>query len=565
MRTVWWKEVVAYEIYPRSFMDTNEDGIGDLPGVISRLDYLKELGIDVIWICPIYKSANDDNGYDISDYHAIMEEFGSMEDFDRLLAEIHDRGMRVIMDLVLNHTSDEHPWFIESRSSRDNPKRDYYIWRDSKEGAEPNNWASMFNGSAWEYDEQTDQYYLHLYSRKQPDLNMENPEVRQELIRMIRWWLDKGIDGFRVDAITHIKKAPGLPDMPNPGNFRYVDANPGHRNIEGIHDFLQQFKREAFAEYDIMTVGEASGTDVSEADLWIGEENGAFNMIFQFEHVSMDFGAEGRWDFAPWDLAELKRITRKWQKGLEGVGWNALFMENHDQPRSVSRFGDPVNFHKESAKMLATFFMLQQGTPFIYQGEEIGMTNADFSELSQYRDVEIYNYYRERLLDGKDVEETMRRIAYRARDNARTPMQWDDSLYGGFSTVVPWIRPNPNYHEINVQQQEKDPDSILNFYKALIRLRKSSQTLIYGTYDDWLEEHPEIFMYSRSLEDEAYLIVLNFSGNTPELRMPSPWRERKLEVVLSNYTPAEILQDRFTLRPYEAVVYRVTLQEKAIT
>ncbi|RAR41100.1 alpha-glucosidase [Paenibacillus sp. MDMC362] len=557
MQKVWWKEAVAYEIYPRSFMDSNEDGIGDLQGVISRLDYLKDLGIDVIWVCPIYRSSNNDNGYDISDYQDIMTEFGSMADFDQLLAEIHNRGMRLIMDLVLNHTSDEHPWFIESRSSRTNPKRDYYIWRNARDGAEPNNWESVFTGSAWEYDELTDQYYLHLYSKKQPDLNMENPAVRDDLVKMIRWWLDKGIDGFRVDAITHIKKLPGLPDMPNPNHLRYVDSNPGHRNIAGIHEFLQQFKREAFAHYDIMTVGEASGIPIAEADRWIGEENGSLNMIFQFEHVNLDFGLEGRWDYAVWDLAELKQIMHKWQTGLEGVGWNALYMENHDQPRSVSRFGDPVHYHKESSKMLATFFMLMQGTPFIYQGQEIGMTNVEFAELSDYRDVEIYNYYRERLLDGKDVPETMRRIAYRARDNARTPMQWDDTLYGGFSTVVPWIRCNPNYHEINVEQQLTDPDSILNYYKALIRLRKSSEALIYGKYEAVLNEHSEIFAYSRSLGNETYLIVLNFYSGTPDFQFPAEWREHQPEVVLSNYERSDRSFDEFALHPYEAIVYRV--------
>lgn len=557
MHKVWWKEAVAYEIYPRSFMDSNGDGVGDLQGVMSRLDYLKDLGIDVIWICPIYRSSNDDNGYDISDYQDIMTEFGSMGDFDQLMTEIHKRGMRIIMDLVINHTSDEHPWFIESRSTRNNPKRDYYIWRDARDGAEPNNWESVFTGSAWEYDAHTKQYYLHLYSKKQPDLNMENPMVRHDLVRMIRWWLDKGIDGFRVDAITHIKKMPGLPDMPNPNNLRYVDSNPGHRNIEGIHEFLQQFKREAFADYDIMTVGEASGIPITEADRWIGENSGALNMIFQFEHVNLDFGPEGRWDYAVWDLAELKRIMYKWQTGLEGVGWNALYMENHDQPRSVSRFGDPVHYHKESSKMLATFFMLMQGTPFIYQGQEIGMTNVEFAELSDYRDVEIYNYYRERLLDEKDVSETMRRIAYRARDNARTPMQWDGTLYGGFSTVVPWIRPNLNYHEINVELQITDPDSILNYYKALIRLRKSSEVLIYGKYQALLQEHPEIFAYSRTLGNETYLIVLNFYGKTPVFQFPADWDGHLSEVVLSNYERSDRSLDQFALNPYEAIVYRV--------
>ncbi|MNW37751.1 Oligo-1,6-glucosidase [compost metagenome] len=556
MKKIWWKEAVAYQIYPRSFMDSNGDGIGDLPGITSKLDYLKELGIDVIWISPVYKSPNDDNGYDISDYQDIMDEFGTIEEFDKLLSGIHERGMKVIMDLVLNHTSDEHPWFIESRSSRNNSKRDYYIWRDGKNGAEPNNWESMFNGSAWEYDETTGQYYLHLYSRRQPDLNMENPEVRQELADMIRWWLDKGIDGFRVDAITHIKKLPGLPDMPNPHGLRYVDSAAGHRNIEGIHDFLQQFKK-TYADYDIMTVGEASGAPISEADRWIGEENGAFNMIFQFEHVNLDFGSDGRWDFGPWDLAKLKQIIKKWQTGLEGIGWNALYLENHDQPRSVSRFGDPVNYPKASAKMLATFFMLMQGTPFIYQGQEIGMTNVVFNKLSEYRDVEIYNYYRERLMDGKDVEDTMRRISYRARDNARTPMQWNDSVSGGLSEGIPWIGVNPNYHDINVEQQVADPDSILNYYKELIKLRKANEALIYGKYDDWLEEHPEIFAYTRTFEGRMFLIVLNFYANHPELEIPLELRGRGCRVAISNYSRPEQLNDKFKMEPYEAIVYEL--------
>lgn len=539
-------------------MDSNGDGIGDLQGIISKLDYLKELGIDVIWVCPIYKSPNDDNGYDISDYQDIMDDFGNIEDFDSLLKEVHKRGMRIILDLVLNHTSDEHPWFVESRSSRDNPKRDYYIWRDGKDGAEPNNWESMFNGSAWEYDETTDQYYLHLYSRKQPDLNMENLIVRQELVQMIRWWLDKGIDGFRVDAISHIKKLPGLPDMPNPGNLRFVNAMPGHQNIKGIEEFIHQFKREGFAGYDIVTVGEASGIPISQVELWIGEENGAFNMIFQFEHVNIDFGPEGRWDCAPWNLAELKRIMNKWQTELEGIGWNALYLENHDQPRSVSRFGDPVNYHKESSKMLATFYMLMQGTPFIFQGQEIGMTNVEFNDLSDYRDVEIYNFYRERLMDEKDIEDTMRRIKYRARDNARTPMQWDDTLNSGFSTAMTWIRINPNYHEINVAEQSSDPESILNYYKKLISLRKANEVLIYGKYESWLTDHPEIFAYTRIFEDQIFLVLLNFSGNTPEFVVPQELSQYSRQVVLSNYERRGQSADTFELNPYEAVVYQLS-------
>ncbi|MDU5013700.1 MAG: alpha-glucosidase, partial [Clostridium botulinum] len=380
MNKKWWKEAVAYQIYPRSFKDSNDDGIGDIEGIISKLDYLKNLGVDIIWICPMYKSPNDDNGYDISDYKAIMDEFGTMKDFDKLLQKVHEKGMKLIIDLVINHTSDEHKWFIESRSSKDNPKRDFYIWRDGKNGKEPNNWESIFKGSAWKYDKNTDQYFLHLFSKKQPDLNWKNEDVRKELYKMINWWLDKGIDGFRVDAISHIKKEDGLKDMPNPKKLEYVPSFDKHMNVEGIQKYLKELKENTFDKYDIITVGEANGVNINEAPQWVGEKDGKFNMIFQFEHLDL-------WDVDREEqstVKKLKEVLSKWQEGLEGVGWNALFIENHDIQRVVSTLGDDKNFWEESSKALALIYFMQKGTPFIYQGQEIGMTNVKFEDIQDY-------------------------------------------------------------------------------------------------------------------------------------------------------------------------------------
>ncbi len=390
MNKTWWKEAVAYQIYPRSFKDSNDDGIGDIEGIISKLDYLKNLGVDIIWICPMYKSPNDDNGYDISDYKAIMDEFGTMKDFDKLLQKVHKKDMKLIIDLVINHTSDEHKWFIESRASKDNPKRDFYIWRDGKNGKEPNNWESIFKGSAWKYDKNTDQYFLHLFSKKQPDLNWKNEDVRKELYKMINWWLDKGIDGFRVDAISHIKKEDGLKDMPNPKKLEYVPSFDKHMNVEGIQKYLKELKENTFDKYDIITVGEANGVNINEAPQWVGEKYGKFNMIFQFEHLDI-------WDIDREEqstVKKLKEVLSKWQEGLEGVGWNALFIENHDIQRVVSTLGDDKNFWKESSKALALVYFMQKGTPFIYQGQEIGMTNVKFEDIQDYNDIKTINIYK---------------------------------------------------------------------------------------------------------------------------------------------------------------------------
>lgn len=551
MNKVWWKEAVAYQIYPRSFMDSNGDGIGDLNGIILKLDYLKALGIDVIWVSPFYKSPNDDCGYDISDYKDIMDEFGTMEDFDRLLEEVHKRGMKLIADLVINHTSDEHPWFIESRSSVDHPKRDWYIWRDGVNGAEPNNWESIFSGSAWEYDENTGQYYMHLFSKKQPDLNWENAEVREALYEMVNWWLDKGIDGFRVDAISHIKKEEGLTDMPNPHGLKYVSSFDKHMNVEGIHPLLDDLKANTFDKYDIMTVGEANGVKIEDAHLWVGEEEGKFNMVFQFEHLGLwkDNGDQGT------DVRQLKKILTKWQKGLEGVGWNALYIENHDLARIVSTLGDDQNYWKESATSLGMMYFMMKGTPFIYQGQEIGMTNVQFDKVEDYQDVQSTGLYYSKLEQGMSHEDIMEIIWATARGNSRTPMQWNDGVNSGFTTGTPWLAVNPNYQTINVEAQEEDPDSILNFYKEMIALRKSEDIFVYGTYDLVFEDHQEIYAYTRTLGEKRVLILCNLTNKQTSINLEKITVSTD-QLLLSNIPVEEheSIQE-LTLKPFEARIY----------
>ncbi|WP_106769018.1 glycoside hydrolase family 13 protein [Paenibacillus faecalis] len=553
MQQKWWKEAIAYQVYPRSFMDSNGDGIGDLQGMISKLDYIKELGIDVIWICPMYKSPNDDNGYDISDYQDIMDEFGTMEDFDQLLDEVHSRGMKLIIDLVINHTSDEHPWFVESRSSRDNPKRDWYIWRDGKNGAEPNNWESIFSGSAWKYDKETDQYYLHIFSEKQPDLNWANPEVRESVYNMINWWLDKGIDGFRVDAISHIHKEEGLMDMENPHGLKYVSSFQKHMNVKGIQTYLQELKEETFAKYDIMTVGEANGVNVEDQeDLldWICETRGKFNMVFQFEHLGLwkqtDEGNQ-------LDIPGLKKILTKWQKSLEGIGWNALFIENHDKPRSVSTWGNDSVYWYESATAFAAMYFLMQGTPFIYQGQEIGMTNVKFNTIEEYDDVADRNMYRKKREEGIPHEEIMKIIWASSRDNSRTPMQWSSEENAGFTKGKPWLGINDNYKKINVQDQLQKEYSVLGFYKKMIRMKKENRIFTYGTYDLIMPDHPAIFAYTRTLDDKKAVIITNLTDSAAELGKEADLLQlANATLLLSNYADHP---DRDMLHPYEARVY----------
>ncbi|NQD66363.1 alpha-glucosidase [Bacillus haikouensis] len=552
MKKSWRREAVGYQVYPRSFQDSNGDGIGDLQGVIQRLDYIKELGIDVIWICPMYKSPNDDNGYDISDYQDIMKDFGTMEDFDQLLKEVHSRDMKLIIDLVLNHTSDEHQWFIESASSKDNPKRDWYIWRDGKGGKEPNNWESIFGGSAWQYDENTGQYFLHVFSTKQPDLNWENKEVRDALYDTVNWWLDKGIDGFRIDAISHIKKRPGLPDMPNPKKKKYISSFDMHMNQRGIHTFLQEFKDRTYSNYDVMTVGEANGVKADEAELWVGAENGKMDMIFQFEHL-------GLWDAETnpeLDIVELKKVLTRWQKGLEGNGWNALFIENHDKPRVVSTWGNDKEYWRESSTAMAAMYFLMQGTPFIYQGQEIGMTNVQFPSLEDYDDVAVKNLYRLKREEGVKHQEIMEIIWASSRDNSRTPMQWSNEENSGFTTGTPWMKVNPNFTAINVKVQEKDENSILSFYKKMISLRKKEDVFTYGTYDLLLPDDKQIYAYTRIGENDNMLVVSNLSTKAAICKLDFEVSSENL--LLNNYLAVEHESvDTLNLKPYEARVYRV--------
>ena len=551
MEKKWWKEAVAYQIYPRSFMDSNNDGIGDLRGIISKLDYLKELGIDVIWICPMYKSPNDDNGYDISDYQDIMSDFGTMDDFNELLSEIHKRNMKIIIDLVINHTSDEHPWFIESRSSKENPKRDWYIWRKGKDNKEPNNWESIFKGSAWEYDENSKEYYLHLFSKKQPDLNWKNEDMRNEIYKMINWWLDKGIDGFRVDAISHINKEDGLADMDNPDKLKYVPSFDKHMNVNGIHEYLKELKENTFSKYDIMTVGEANGVKAEQAIDWVGENDGKFNMLFQFEHIDL-------WNSSEFNLPNLKKVWNRWQVNLEDDGWNALFIENHDITRVVSAWGDDTRFLNESAKALGLLYFMHKGTPFIYQGQEIGMTNVKFNDISEYDDIRSINEYNQLISQGMSKKDALENIWNTSRDNTRTPMQWDDSMNAGFSkSNNPWIHVNPNYRDINVKEQLEDSNSILNFYKKMIKTRKSNDCLIYGKYNLILEDDTNIFAYERILNDEKFLIICNLKSEHSKYEYDLITLKYE-NLILSNYDVDDNEDlNKILLRPWEARIYKI--------
>ena len=545
MEKNWWKEAVAYQVYPRSFNDSNNDGIGDLPGMVEKLDYLKDLGIDVIWLSPMYKSPNDDNGYDISDYQDIMEEFGTMEDFNHLLSEIHKREMKLILDLVVNHTSDEHPWFIESRSSKDNPKRDWYIWADPKsDGSEPNNWESIFNGSTWEYDDTTKQYYFHLFSKKQPDLNWSNPDVREAVFKMMNWWFEKGIDGFRVDAITHIKKTFEAGDLPVPKGKQYAPAFDVDMNQPGIQDWLQEMKDKSLSHYDIMTVGEANGVNPDNAKEWVGEKEGKFNMIFQFEHLGLWSTGDSKFD-----VLSYKNVLNRWQKQLEGIGWNALFIENHDQPRRVSTWGDDKKYWFESATSHAVVYFLQQGTPFIYQGQEIGMTNYPFESIETFNDVAVKTEYQIVKSQGGDVNQLLDKYKMENRDNSRTPMQWTNEVNGGFTEGTPWFPVNPNYKTINVAQQSEDSDSVLNFYKRLIKLKKSDDIYTYGEFNLIDDANENIFAYTRKLNNKTVLVAGNLTDHVASLNLP--FEVEPSQIKLHNYKND---LDITNMRPFEAFV-----------
>ena len=551
-KKAWWKEAVIYQIYPRSFADSNGDGIGDLNGITAHLDYLETLGIDVIWLSPVYKSPNDDNGYDISDYRDIMDDFGTMEDFDRLLAEAHRHHIRIVMDLVVNHTSDEHAWFIESRSSRENPHRDYYIWKEPKDGKEPNNWGACFGGSAWELDEHTGMYYLHCFSRKQPDLNWENPKVRDEVFDMMNWWCEKGIDGFRMDVISMISKDPSFPDGPVEDGL-YGSLAPYVCNGPHVHEYLQEMNRRVLSHYDLLTVGEAAGVTIEEAQKYANNDGTELGMVFQFEHVELVKGPIGKWSDQKPKLRDFRRIMNKWQYELEGKAWNSLFLDNHDQPRVVSRFAnDSEQYRVVSAKMIATCLHMLKGTPYVYQGEELGMTNAYFDRLEDYRDIESINAFHQYVDSGLvTAEDMMRYLKEISRDNARTPMQWDDSRNAGFTTGTPWINVNPNYPKINAQAAVADPDSVFHYYQELIRLRHTLPVIVYGKFEGLLEDSETIYAYRRLLDGQVLTVACNFTDQEQACGLCEDPAAREL---ISNYKTHKT----GTLQPYEA---RVILQK----
>ena len=541
MERKWWHSSVVYQIYPRSFNDSNCDGIGDINGIREKLDYLKELGIDVIWLSPVYKSPNDDNGYDISDYCDIMDEFGTMEDMEKLLKEANEKGIKILMDLVVNHTSDEHKWFIEAKKSKDNKFRDYYIWRDPVNGHEPNNLGSCFSGSAWQYDESTDQYYLHLFSKKQPDLNWENENVRNEVYKMMNFWIDKGIGGFRMDVIDLIGK---VPDEMITGN--------GPK----LHDYLQEMNKAALEGHDLLTVGETWGATPEIAKLYSNPKRKELSMVFQFEHIGLDqIEGKEKWDVKPLDLLDLKKVLSKWQTELEGEGWNSLFWNNHDLPRIVSRWGNDREYRVESAKMLATLLHGMKGTPYIYQGEELGMTNVRFEDINEYNDIETLNMYKDRISKGYSHDEIMASIYAKGRDNARTPMQWDSTENAGFTTGKPWLKVNKNYKFINAEDCLQDKDSIFYHYKKLINIRKHNDTIIYGNYKLLLPEDKNVFAYSRELNGDKIVVVCNFYNKEINLNFKEDFNN--VEILLSNYKDSSILMKDLKLRPYEAIMYRV--------
>lgn len=551
MQKTWWKEAVIYQIYPRSFMDSNADGIGDLKGITSRLDYLKYLGIDVIWLSPVYKSPNDDNGYDISDYQEIMDEFGTMDDFDEMLKEAHARNIRIVMDLVVNHTSDEHQWFVESRKSKENKYRDYYIWREGKDASTPpNNWGACFGGSAWEYDSETKMYYLHLFSKKQPDLNWDNPNVRNEVFDMMTWWCEKGIDGFRMDVISMISKTKEMPD--GEVHDLYGDFAPYCIHGPNVHKYLQEMNEQVLSKYDIMSVGETAGVTTDQAKKYAGEDTNELNMVFQFEHVESD-GKYGKWTDEKFPLTTLKEIMSRWQTELYGKAWNSLFWDNHDQPRAVSRFGnDSPQYRETSAKMLATCLHMMQGTPYIYQGEELGMTNYPFQNMKEFRDIESFNAYNEWCKSGHLSHETFWPcLTFKSRDNARTPMQWDTSKHAGFTAATPWIAVNPNYTQINAKAQTADQNSVFHYYKKLITLRKQHPIIVYGSYELLLKESEQIFAYTRTLEQEKLLVVCNFTDTAVSFQIPEEFKNAKC--LIAN-TERSYQDTDIQLKPYEAFV-----------
>ncbi|MBC2024683.1 glycoside hydrolase family 13 protein [Listeria booriae] len=547
----WWKQSVVYQIYPKSFNDSNGDGIGDIQGIIEKLDYLKKLGIDVIWLSPIYDSPQDDNGYDIRDYRKIFAQYGDMESFDRLLQEVHARNMKLVMDLVVNHTSDEHEWFEASRTSKANPYRDYYFWRDEEN---TNNWGSIFGGPAWQLDEETGEYYLHLFSKKQPDLNWENANLRQDVYDMMTFWLDKGIDGFRMDVINFISKNTDFPDGPVKNGDLYGDPENNFCNGPRVHEFLREMNREVLGKYDIMTVGEMPGASIEDAQIYTDPGNREVDMIFTFEHMNLDSDGENKWDLKTLYLPDLKKNMAAWQNGLQETGWNSLYWNNHDQPRIVSRFGNDGAYRVRSAKMLATCLHMMKGTPYIYQGEEIGMTNVHFNDLADYQDIETLNMYRDRIEQGFSHDAIMKSIYTKGRDNARTPFQWDSSENAGFTTGTPWLKVNPRYVEINSEAALQDDDSIFYYYQTLIRLRKEIPAIVYGSFKLLLPKHEAIFSYERQLDGEKLVTICNFSAEAQRIEDEQLLTDiARGQVLITNLEDT----DSNVLEAYQAIVYKI--------
>ena len=552
----WWQDSTVYQIYPRSFNDSNGDGIGDINGITERLPYLKQLGIEIIWLSPVYQSPNDDNGYDISDYEAIMDEFGTMEDYDRMLAEANRLGLKIMMDLVVNHTSDEHHWFIESRESKTSEKRDYYIWHDPKANGEPpTNWAAAFGGNVWEFDEATGQYYLHLFSKKQPDLNWENEAMRRDVYQMMRNWLDKGVAGFRMDVINMISKDPRYPDG-EVMKTGYTDGSPYYFNGPKVHDYLQEMHQVALADYETITVGEMPNVNVEQAKLYTGEDRKELDMVFHFDHVGLGDGELGKWTPEEWKLTELKQIFTRWQEGLDQVGWNSLYWSNHDQPRAISRFGDDRDEYREkSGKMLATCLHMLKGTPYVFQGEEIGMTNVQFDSIDDYRDLESINAYHELTEKGLLTEDEMMAAIYkRGRDNARTPMQWSREINAGFTTGEPWIKVNPNYTDINVKDALAREDSIFYYYKQLIELRKQHEIIVTGRYQLLHPDREDVYVYERVLDDQVLVVLTNFTDQVVSVDLTVDLT--KATCLITNETEAiKQTETGYTLQPYGAYAF----------
>ncbi|NJB36479.1 alpha-glucosidase [Croceivirga sp. JEA036] len=548
MEQTWWKEAVVYQIYPRSFNDTTGSGLGDLMGIVEKLDYLKNLGVDVLWLSPIFGSPDDDNGYDISDYRDISEKFGVMAHFDVLLEEAHKRGLKIVLDLVVNHSSDEHPWFVESRKSEDNPYRDYYFWRKEK----PSNWQSFFGGDCWEYDATTDSYYLHLFSKKQPDLNWENPKVRQEVYDLMTFWLDKGVDGFRMDVIPMISKRLDFPDT-DPNDFTAA-INEVYTNGPRLHEFLQEMNKEVLSKYDALSMGEGIGVDAEQGLLYTSSKRKELQMVYHFEHMALDWGKRGKFDIKQWQLTEFKSIFRRWEATLKDEGWVTIFLDNHDFPRMVSRFGNDTTYRVESAKLLATLLFSQKGTPCIYQGSEIGMTNVRYNSVYDYDDIEIRNKIAEWQQEGKDLNELKVILHHMARDNARTPMQWNREVQSGFTSGKPWLGINPNYTTINVESAMADTDSIWHYYKNMLALRKEEKTLVYGQFTEYMQSSEQVYIYQRSMDKKAFLVLLNFSDESQILDTEVPTQLIKSKRI-GNYSG--IANKVNVLRPWEAVIYEL--------